>query len=244
MRLICTALLSLGVCLGDTLTLRGGGTVEGTFLGGDARTIRMLVGEKVETFGVADVASIAFGGAAPTAEAKPWADAPNRNEVPAGAMLVVRLIDDIDSERHTIGQLFRASLDEPVLVDGRVMIERGADVMVKLIDDKQSGKLTGRTELTLDVVSITVAGRTIGVATADVTQQSDSRTGQTARRAGALAAAGAVLGGIVGGGRGAAAGAAAGGATGAGIQIMTKGQRVRIPSETRLSFTLQQALPL
>jgi hypothetical protein len=154
------------------------------------------------------------------------------------------MIDDVDSMRDTVGQTFRASLDEPVLVDGRTVLARGVDVTVKLIEDKQSGRLSGRTELTLDIVSVTVGGRTIDVATAEVTQQSASRTGQTAKTAGGLAAVGAIIGGIAGGGKGAAIGAAAGGATGAGVQVLTKGARVRIPSETRLTFTLQQPIRL
>ena len=50
------------------------------------------------------------------------------------------------------------------------------------------------------------------------------------------------LGGIFGGGRGAAIGAASGAGAGGAVQVLTKGQRVRIPAETRLSFTLQNAV--
>jgi hypothetical protein len=49
---------------------------------------------------------------------------------------------------------------------------------------------------------------------------------------------GAIIGAIAGGGKGAAIGAAAGGAAGAGAEIVTKGQRVKIPSETRLTFVI------
>jgi hypothetical protein len=51
---------------------------------------------------------------------------------------------------------------------------------------------------------------------------------------------GAIIGGIAGGGKGAAIGAAAGGGAGAGVQILTKGQQVKVPSETLLEFRLQQ----
>jgi hypothetical protein len=47
---------------------------------------------------------------------------------------------------------------------------------------------------------------------------------------------------LAGGGRGAAIGAASGAAVGGGVQVLTKGQQVKIPSETRLNFTLQQPL--
>ena len=52
------------------------------------------------------------------------------------------------------------------------------------------------------------------------------------------AALGALIGAIAGGGKGAAIGAAVGGGGGTAVQAMTKGQQVKIPSETRLDFTL------
>jgi hypothetical protein len=61
---------------------------------------------------------------------------------------------------------------------------------------------------------------------------------------GGTAAVGAILGGIFGGGKGAAIGATSGAAAGGAVQVMTKGQRVRIPAETRLSFTLQNDLKI
>ena len=60
--------------------------------------------------------------------------------------------------------------------------------------------------------------------------------------AGGTAAVGAIIGAIAGGGKGAAIGAGAGAAAGAGAQVVTKGQRVRIPSETRLTFVLDNAV--
>ena len=106
---------------------------------------------------------------------------------------------------------------------------------VKLVDSKQSGKLTGRTELALSLQSVRVNGNMVDINTQTVKEVSDSRTGKTAKVAGGTAALGAIIGGIAGGGKGAAIGAGAGAATGAGVQVVTAGQRVRIPSETRLT---------
>ena len=55
---------------------------------------------------------------------------------------------------------------------------------------------------------------------------------------------GTVLGAIAGGGRGAAIGALAGGAAGAGTQVLTRGPKLDIPSETVLSFRLDQPVYL
>ena len=68
--------------------------------------------------------------------------------------------------------------------------------------------------------------------------------GRTAKVAGGTAAVGAIIGAIAGGGKGAAIGAGAGAATGAGVEIATAGQRVRVPSETRLTFVLDSAVRL
>jgi hypothetical protein len=152
------------------------------------------------------------------------------------------MIDDVDSERDQVGKTFRASLDEPLVASGEVAIPRGADATIRLADDKESGKLTGRTELTLNLVSLVVNGRTVDVGAGEVTESSDSRTGKTAKVVGGTAALGAIIGAIAGGGKGAAIGGLSGAGAGAAVQVLTKGQKVKIPAETRLQFTLRQPI--
>jgi len=89
-----------------------------------------------------------------------------------------------------------------------------------------------------------VNGKTIDITTEEVSQTSSSRTGRSAKTIGGVAALGAIIGAIAGGGKGAAIGAASGAGAGTAIQVMTKGQRVKIPSETRLTFTLQNPVHL
>jgi hypothetical protein len=163
-------------------------------------------------------------------------------ELPAGTNLVVRMIDPVDSETASVGQTFAASMDQPVILNGDTVIPRGADVVVKLVDAKQSGKLTGRAELTLDLMSVKVDGKAVDINTQSVSRESDSRGQRTAKVAGGAAAVGAVIGAIAGGGKGAVIGAGAGGAAGAGAEEVTKGQRVKVPSETRLTFVLDTAV--
>jgi hypothetical protein len=165
--------------------------------------------------------------------------------IPSGTVLTIRMVDSVDSQRDYVGQTFQASLDEPVLdPSGRTVVPRGADVVVKLVDDVQSGKIEGRTVLTLDIVSLRVNGREVDVDTTAITQESASRTARSGKVIGGTAALGAIIGAIAGGGRGAAIGAGAGAGAGTVAQVATKGQRVRIPSETRLTFTLQQPVRL
>ncbi len=268
-RILLYGALLASFALADTLTLRDGRTIQGTFLDGTSRQIRMAVDDKVESFDINEVAGLKFGSSRsntlppaavqeekPRTAEPPPAPAPPPPaqrvespapgiqratvEIPSGTSIVIRMIDDVDSQRDRVGQTFKAGIDEPVMVGAETVIPRGADVVMKLTDDKESGKLTGRTELTMDILSVRVNGKLVDIDTAEVTTSSGSRTGKTAKVVGGTAALGAIIGAIAGGGRGAAVGAASGAAVGGGVQVLTKGQRVKIPSETRLTFTLQQ----
>jgi hypothetical protein len=264
MRMLSIVLLTglTGLGWADTITLRDGRVVNGTYLGGDSRTVRFAGTERVETFGVDQILNITFGdsgqiNSAPPPEARRElaprpGDRDMRREMPpqgpslaAGTRLVVRMIDSVDSQRDAVGQSFRASLDEPVVdSNGNTIVPRGADVNVKLIDDKQSGKLAGRTVLTLSLASVMVNGRMVDVNTMNITEQSSSRTARSGKVIGGTAAAGAIIGAIAGGGKGAAIGAGAGAGAGTVAEVATKGQKVHIPSETRLTFTLQAPVQL
>lgn len=250
------ALFSLTLLSADTLTLKDGSTVSGTFLGGNARQIRMEVGENIQTFDIVRVSNIQFGSERAAEPAAPRqrerenvfrpdtshdsAAAPSSGiELPQGTVLTVRMIDPVDSQVNRVGETFRASIDEPVVLGSQQVIPRGADVVVKLVDDKQSGKLAGQTVLTLDLVSVAVNGRIVDVNTQAVTRESSSRTGRSEKVIGGTAALGAIIGALAGGGKGAAIGAASGAGVGTAAQVATKGQRVHIPSETRLTFTLE-----
>jgi len=87
-----------------------------------------------------------------------------------------------------------------------------------------------------------VNGRPLDVTTTGVSQVSNSRGERSAKVVGGTAAVGAIIGAIAGEGRGAAIGAGSGAAVGTAAQVMTSGQKVKIPSETRLTFTLQNPL--
>jgi len=229
----------LAAMAADTVTLKNGRVVTGTYLGGSSREVKLDVGDHLQTLDVEEIASIQFGSAPDAAT-----PAAPRTVLPAGTRFVIRMIDGVDSERNTIGQTFAASLDEPVMIDGETAIPRGADVVVKLVDDKESGRLTGRTTLTLDLMSVKVNDRMVDVNTETVTEESSSRGARTAKVAGGTALLGTIIGAVAGGGKGAAIGLGAGAAAGAGAEILTKGQHVRIPSETRLTFILDNAVRL
>jgi hypothetical protein len=249
-RLPLVAIAALSIASADTLTLRDGRTVEGQFLGGTARQVRMAVGDSVQTFDVSDIASLQFEGAKlPSPAPLPPPSAPpaastDAGDIPAGTAVTIRMIDGVDSKTAQAGQTFRASIDEPVVVGDETAIPRGADVVTQLVEVKEPGKLAGGGQLTLSLVSINIDGDVVDVNSQSVTQAGESRKGQSAKVIGGTAALGAIIGALASGGRGAAIGAVAGAGAGTAVQVLTKGTEIRIPSETRLTFTLDRAVPL
>jgi hypothetical protein len=228
----------------ETLKLKDGRVITGTYKGGSPHDVRIDVGDRIQFVDIADIVRIEFDTDRQREERETSSAADGSIELPAGTNLVIRMIDAVDSERSSVGQTFTASLDEPIVINGQTAIPRGADVVVKLVDEKESGKLTGRTTLTLALISLKVNGRMVKVNTETVTEESSSRGARTAKVAGGTAVLGTIIGAIAGGGKGAAVGLGAGAVAGIGAEIVTKGQRVKIPSESRLAFVLENPVRL
>ncbi|MBI4456868.1 MAG: hypothetical protein HY644_13355 [Acidobacteria bacterium] len=162
--------------------------------------------------------------------------------VAAGTMLRVRTNELIDSERSRVGDNFSASIDQDVIVDGELLAERGSPVKLRIAQMEEAGEFKGRTILVLDLVEMTVGNSIYAVSATPVEQSGESQGKRTGAMVGGGAALGAIIGAIAGGGKGAAIGAAVGGASGAGVQVLTRGEKLKIPAETVLEFNLQKDL--
>ena len=167
---------------------------------------------------------------------------PQKVTIPSGTTLAVRLVDTIDSERSQAGQTFHATLDSPLAVEGETAIPAGYDVEGHIVNVQSAGKFAGQSLLVLQLDRISAAGKYYNIQTDQYSRRGTSRGKNTAEKVGAGAGIGAIIGAIAGGGKGAAIGAAAGGGLGGGVQAATKGQQIKLPSETVLNFTLQAPL--
>jgi hypothetical protein len=174
------------------------------------------------------------------APATPPAPVVRQVSIPSGTPVHIQMIDAVDSSTNHTGDLFHASLTFPIVLNGEPIVPTGTDVYVKLTNSSSAGRLTGRSELTLQLARLDFQGKSYVLSSDDYQQTGQSRGKRTAIGAGAGAAVGAVLGGIFGGGKGAAIGAGAGGGAGTAGAASTGNRDVRIPSETKLDFTLQQ----
>jgi len=232
----------------DTLELKSGRIVQGKYLGGTQATLRFDVNGEVQTFSTNDIVALTFTGrsdgsasspmaaAAPAPAAAPGGDV----TIPAGQSMLIRMIDGVDSAKNQVGDVFHASLETDLYVGNTVVARKGTDVYGRLANSAKSGTFTGKSELQLELTRIVIDGKDYPLVSSDYTLQGKGQGSQTAKKVGVGAVAGTIIGAIAGGGKGAAIGAAAGGATGAGVQVLTKGAQVKVPSETVLEFRLQQ----
>ena len=249
---LCTLLASAFMLQADTLYLRDGRTLRGTFISGNSRQLRFLPdGGRTQQFSITAVDHIAFGDAATTSStlSKPrnTTAASTRTRtvdataIPAGTVVTVSMIDAIDSNETDVGKRYRASLDEPVVYEGRTIAPRGADATVEIARVSQSGTVSGREEIALVLTEIVANGRRLRPETQHAEVSAKSRTNESAKIIGGTAVVGAIIGAIAGGGKGAAIGAASGAGAGVAIQAI-RGQRIQVPSESKLDFTLAQPL--
>ncbi len=160
--------------------------------------------------------------------------------IPAGTSVFVRMIDGVDSSTNRIGDTFHGSLESPIVVGDTVVAPASADVYGKLTQAKAAGKISGAAQLTLELTGIRINGSIVPVDSTDYEVAGKGRGTQSAERIGGGAVLGAIIGAIAGGGKGAAIGGAVGAGAGTTVQVVTKGDQVRIPSETLLEFKLQQ----
>jgi len=254
---ICGLILSLCVAAiaarADSLELKNGSLINGKFTGGTQTSITFQVGSSVQSYDVADIRSLRFDvGPAPwkppsapaSTEQDDFARASSSLTIPAGTRISVRTIDAIDSTKNRVGYRFQASLEQALWVDGKMVVPKGADVYGRLDESKETGTFAGRSELKLELSGIVVNGQTLPLVTGEYEVSGKSKGESTAKRTVGGAAIGSIIGAIAGGGKGAAIGAGAGAGVGAGSEIITKGDEVRIPSETLLDFTLEQSVTI
>lgn len=162
--------------------------------------------------------------------------------IPTGSKIVIRMIDSVDSETQKVGDTFAATLEDPIVLDGLEVVPHGADVRGRIANINEAGRIAGSAELGLELTQIVVNGIPYSITTSEYNEVGEGRGGQTAKRTAGGAALGAIIGAIAGGGKGAAIGAGVGAGGATAVQVLTKGEKLNIPSETKLEFTLRSPL--
>jgi len=166
--------------------------------------------------------------------------------LPAGTEVHVRVDQDINAKSGNLtpGAQFPGTISRDITdANGNVVIPRGARAQLAVAQASNNPN-----DLTLDLRSINVNGRSYRMDTQGTTAAGSSKNGgigmnkRTGEYVGGGALAGTLLGALAGGGKGAAIGAVVGGAAGAGTQVLTRGKELNIPAETELNYRLNQAV--
>jgi len=169
------------------------------------------------------------------------ASAPPTVMVPAGTVLNVRLSQGIDVDVTQTGATFDGRVDDPIMIDGRVVIPREPPAVIQVASVKQSGTLKGSDQIALKLNSISFGDRVYEVVTQYAVAHGKGEGKRTARKVGGAAGLGAIVGAIADGGEGAAIGAVVGGI--AGTVVAASGEEhLKLPAETRLQFELTAAV--
>ena len=164
--------------------------------------------------------------------------------VPAETVISVVLDEPVGSKISTPGQQFTASVREPVEVDGRVAIPKGARATGIVRDAKPAGRFKGGAQLELSLASIEVHGKNYEVHTTSPTETSKGKGKRTATMVGGGAGGGALIGGLAGGGKGALIGGLIGAAAGTGGAGLTGNRDITLPAETPITFKLVDPLEI
>jgi hypothetical protein len=211
---------------------------------------KTFVGAAILLAGLATVYQISqqrcWAAAPVTGSAGASAAAQNKKRitVPAGTRILIRMVDSIDSSKQKTGFRFSATLETNLQVEDTVVAPRGTTLYGRLAAASSAGKMSGSSELTLELTDVLINGTAYPLLTSTYEVKGKGEGGNTAKKVVGGAGLGALIGGLAGGGKGAGIGALAGAGAGTAVAASKKGQQLQIPSESLLEFRLQQPVSL
>ena len=233
------SLLAVGLtALADTLHLKNGQTIYGTFNGRTPQGIQFTGTDgRTQIYPYQEVDNLNFG----PIPAPPQPGPSQRIVVPPGTILFVRMNDTVDTSSAYPGQVFTATLATDLAAEGYVVARMGTTVYGQVLEAKSAGRSWGDSQLKLQLTQIVIGGTAIPIVTDVFDSKGKSSTKRSFRRLFGGAGLGAAIGAIAGNaGMGAAIGAVAGGA----LSVVQKGNQVQIPAEAQLEFHLEQPVTL
>jgi hypothetical protein len=159
----------------------------------------------------------------------------------------------LSTARARDGQALLFTLNEDVVVDGVLIIPRGATLHGVVVQRKKAGKLAGSPDLMLKLVSLELGGRRYPVYSYEFKVEGTSKTGPTGEKIKTGAVIGTLAGAVLeGSAEGAStgagklaemgAGAAVGAGVGTAIAAVTPGPVIDIPAESQIDFYLSSPI--
>jgi hypothetical protein len=148
--------------------------------------------------------------------------------LPAGTSLRLELQSAVASDSSNVEDTVRASLRQPVSVDGKAVLPTGTEVVGTVTSVERAGRVKGLARVAYRFNSLNYSGERYDIRTNTLSHQARATKKKDATKIGIGAGAGAAIGALLGGGSGAVKGAAIGGAGGTGVVLATRGEEVRL----------------
>jgi len=163
--------------------------------------------------------------------------------VPPGTFVTVRMEQELSSDHNQQGDIFSATLAQPLVVDGVVLAQRGQTVMGRVAEATKAGRAQGTSRLALQLTGITLAdGLQANIQSQLVNRNGQTSVGNDVAAVGTTTAMGAAIGAAADWGRGAAIGAGAGAAAGLVGVLLTRGRATVVYPEAVLTFRIDTPL--
>ena len=158
--------------------------------------------------------------------------------IPEGTPIKVRTTTALSTESVESGATFRATLAQPLIVDGKEIAPANSDVDAVVVNADKGGRVKGVASISVRLTKLYVDDAPVAIKTGAYTKEARATKKNDAVKVGIGAGIGAAIGAIAGGGKGAAIGAGAGGAAGTGVVLATRGEPAVIAAESLLTFRL------
>lgn len=172
---------------------------------------------------------------------------PNRSEgvmVPERTAIHVTLDQALASDQNRPGDHFDATVSEPVVVDGRTVIPKGAHADGMVVDARSSGRLMGRARLQLALQTVAMDGQNYDVRTIGHPRIGGNHKKRNIAWIGGGAAGGAIIGALAGGGEGALIGGPVGAGAGTTVALLTGRKDIKLRPETPVKFELAEPVTI
>jgi hypothetical protein len=168
---------------------------------------------------------------------------PSRSDwmvVPEHATIHVTLDQALASNRSKAGEHFAATVSQPVVVEGKTVIPRGARVDGLVADARGSGRLIGRARLQLALQTVEVEGKDYEIRTASFHKVGGDHKKRNFAWIGGGAGGGLLIGALAAGAEGALIGGPVGAGAGTAVAFVTGRKDIKLPAETHLTFKLAE----
>ena len=158
--------------------------------------------------------------------------------IPSGTAITVRLQSSVSSATSHAGDQFDATLDQPLVVDGKTVAAEGTQVTGRVLAARHSGRLRHPGYLRIALSSLMLNGKAVPVRSSSVSIAGGSHKRRNLAWIGGGTGGGALIGALASGGSGALIGSAIGAAGGTTGAFITGKKDVGFSAERRLTFRL------